>query len=752
MALPIPGLDNRTFEELVQEAVRSIPVYSPEWTDHNLHDPGITFLELFAWLTEMQLYSLDQINDCHLLKYLSLLDARPIPASPSIVDLQFEVKDSTVKIEAGTRVKTGSTLNEVFFETDKTIEILPVEIGEIVSFSSYQHTDFTAFNEPGKSYYHAFGESPGEGDALHIGLKLKVDMTSKQLAQHRLTLGIFLYEEDLPPVGCHGSEPAEVIPPAAVTWQFWDGSQWEDLEIEAPANTILTLSASGQITFKFPVDIKKDEPPELNKTGKYYWIRCRVDQAGYEIPPRIDRILPNVVTAVGGQTIKADNPETVGKSSGLPYQEFKIRNTPVISGTQVVTVEHPGKNWEKWQEWSAQEEWEKWQAKEDFDASGPNDLHYIPLPETGEILLGNDIGGMIPPKGAKIEITCQYKTPGDIQNPGEPFIYTSTGLPGQAIKMPGAFLEGSQGLKVNTTVWKAVEDFDASGPYDRHYILNPGKGELFFGNNVNGAVPPQGAAITIAYRYGSGAAGNVSAGAITLLESHIQGITLSNPFPAREGKDAETIKEAFIRFKRHLETPYTAVTALDFQQIVKATPGIRAARAKAVFSRVNIDHVNLVVVPYSLMEKPLPSSGFKETVYRHLTSHRLITTSLEVSSPDYVKVSVTAEIKITPGYDPGQTRERVQLGLRQFLSPLKRNEGDNEWPFGRPVYRSEVSEKINTVEGVDCITSLSLSAESGEFTYNNGNIEIGELSLVYPGTHRINIASNQKRCQDSSNK
>jgi hypothetical protein len=56
MPLPVPNLDDRTFDRLVDEARRRIPVYAPEWTDHNVHDPGITFLELFAWLTEMQLY------------------------------------------------------------------------------------------------------------------------------------------------------------------------------------------------------------------------------------------------------------------------------------------------------------------------------------------------------------------------------------------------------------------------------------------------------------------------------------------------------------------------------------------------------------------------------------------------------------------------------------------------------------------------------------------------------------------------
>ena len=63
MALPAPNLDDRKFQDIVDEAKRLIPRYCPEWTNHNLSDPGVALIELFAWMSEMVLYRLNQVPD-----------------------------------------------------------------------------------------------------------------------------------------------------------------------------------------------------------------------------------------------------------------------------------------------------------------------------------------------------------------------------------------------------------------------------------------------------------------------------------------------------------------------------------------------------------------------------------------------------------------------------------------------------------------------------------------------------------------
>ena len=76
MALQLPVLDNRTYDELVAEGRRLIPRHAPGWTDHNASDPGITLLELFAWLTETSIYRLDRLSEASYRSFLHLLGFR----------------------------------------------------------------------------------------------------------------------------------------------------------------------------------------------------------------------------------------------------------------------------------------------------------------------------------------------------------------------------------------------------------------------------------------------------------------------------------------------------------------------------------------------------------------------------------------------------------------------------------------------------------------------------------------------------
>ena len=67
------GLDDRTFDDLVDEAVNLLPTLAPEWTNHNPSDPGITLIELLAYFTEILIYRLGRIAPATRLQFLKLL-------------------------------------------------------------------------------------------------------------------------------------------------------------------------------------------------------------------------------------------------------------------------------------------------------------------------------------------------------------------------------------------------------------------------------------------------------------------------------------------------------------------------------------------------------------------------------------------------------------------------------------------------------------------------------------------------------
>ena len=73
MPLPQANLDTRRFDDLVAEMRSLIPRYAPEWTNHNPSDPGITLIELLAWITEATLYRINRVPEAMSLEFAKLL-------------------------------------------------------------------------------------------------------------------------------------------------------------------------------------------------------------------------------------------------------------------------------------------------------------------------------------------------------------------------------------------------------------------------------------------------------------------------------------------------------------------------------------------------------------------------------------------------------------------------------------------------------------------------------------------------------
>jgi Baseplate J-like protein len=93
MPLQLPNLDDRAYADLVEEALALIPRYAPEWTNYNPSDPGITLIELFAYLTDMLLYRLNRVTEAQMWGFLRLLNG-PQWLAPAQLD---EAIQETVK-------------------------------------------------------------------------------------------------------------------------------------------------------------------------------------------------------------------------------------------------------------------------------------------------------------------------------------------------------------------------------------------------------------------------------------------------------------------------------------------------------------------------------------------------------------------------------------------------------------------------------------------------------------------------------
>src|ERR1700761_6881237 len=110
MPLSAPDLDDRKFQDIVDEAKRLIPRYCPEWTNHNVSDPGVALIELFAWMSEMVLFRLNQVPDRLYVHFLNLVGIEPFPPSVAQADLTFwlsAVQSESVRVPAGLQVATA---------------------------------------------------------------------------------------------------------------------------------------------------------------------------------------------------------------------------------------------------------------------------------------------------------------------------------------------------------------------------------------------------------------------------------------------------------------------------------------------------------------------------------------------------------------------------------------------------------------------------------------------------------------------
>lgn len=199
----------------------------------------------------------------------------------------------------------------------------------------------------------------------------------------------------------------------------------------------------------------------------------------------------------------------------------------------------------------------------------------------------------------------------------------------------------------------------------------------------------------------------------------------------------ETIEEAIKRFRKDLKKPYRAVTFADFEYLAKEMNEV--ARAKAVW---NNDKVEVIIVPEG---KAVPNEDLKKKIKLHLDKYRLLATPVEIISPEYVMVSVKAIVKIKPHASAVNVKNKVTEYLEKFFDPSEGYNGSG-WPFGRNVYISEVYARIESVEGVDCVQNLVLSAV-GNAKIKNGNVEIKKNALVYSGRPDIQIAGGPVTCK-----
>ena len=386
-----PDLFERRFSDLIEIGRARLPALAPDWTDHNAHDPGITLMELLAWVAEAQLYSLSRLRRDERAAYAALLGigSKGMQAAsgliwPDHLDPNSPVTTfiKSVLIPADTVISVINTDRPVF-RPQCALLWVPGHIEKLETQETHGRvTNHTTTNDRGTLPFLPFGYRAGRRDVLTIGFECR-DKAGLFGGDRASVKG--------------GRWPIGVLVAAPV-----EGAPEPVPSVRTGCSPLsATLITNGR---RIELRIAFDSTEGLLRTGtllldlddvevspKTFSIELRPTTA-LPMPPRVLRIEPNVIPILQARTIERE-PHV---ANGMPDWSFKL-DAPGLrfeSGEEPVTVEVA--------EPSGIQTWARCQQ---LSEHGPNDHVYVLDANTGEILFGNGVNGRIPPADAPVFVS-----------------------------------------------------------------------------------------------------------------------------------------------------------------------------------------------------------------------------------------------------------------------------------------------------------------------------------------------------------
>ncbi|HEY2294734.1 MAG TPA: putative baseplate assembly protein [Thermoanaerobaculia bacterium] len=664
-----PSLDDRGFDDLVAEAIARIPAHTPEWTDVQPGDPGLTLVELFAWLVDTLLYRANLIPERQRLAFLRLLGEpmRPATAARGLVTVRLEEESA----RAVTLVPLARVSGPPDFETLSELTVLPVAAEAYVkrpltdreaSGMSGLVAGLRDVYGLGRRFGVGYVTTPAfpAGAAVPAGLDLVSGTVDRCLwlallapkpelvGAVRDTLG---GKDGTPRLLSVGVAPAQRVPDLseqigerARVRHVWDlttgrqvGGEPEYLPLDVISDTAAGLSRRGVVRLALPGaddlgapenDVRRDllagvgagRPPRLDDADKasrlVAWLRLRPIEA-------VERL---AFSWVGVNAVEIDQRQTatgrvVGTSDGSSGQVFALPASSVEEETFALQVEEP-------------------------------DLGYV--------------------------------------------------------------------------LWHLVDDLGTAGAGDAVYELDAEAGTVRFGDGLRGRVPAAGMRVRVAaLRAGGGRAGNLPPAALAAISAFdLQGqkvtkLAVAQPLATEGGSDAETLADAERRIPALFRHRDRAVTVEDFRRLAAETPGVDLGRVE-VLPRFKPQQrwedvpgvVSVMVLPSQPARRPPNPRADRpliEAVFAWLDVRRPLTCELYVIGCEYIPLALAVGVEIRDGFGHDQVLNDVREALRAHLWPLAPGgpAGDG-WPLGRKVEERELVVVVARVPGVQEVSGVRL--------------------------------------------
>ena len=386
-----PDLFQRRFQDLMEIGRARLPSLAPDWTDHNAHDPGITLMELLAWVAEAQLYSLSRLRRDERAAYAALLGLAPAgtqgargliwsdrldPSSPAATFIK------SVVIPEDAVINVVNSQNPTF-RPERRLLWAPGRIVRLETRdASGRSSDLTAGNDRGDLPFLPFGERAGAREVLALTFECRDKSglfgSNRQYARGALwPIGV----RAAPSLGSVVEPPASVqtgqssLAAALVTSD-------EHIELRIASDSTRGLLTTGTLLLDLENVLTSPKTFTLE-----LW-----SPGGFPRPPRVLRIEPNVIPILQGRTVSQES----RVESEIPDWTLSLSEPGLrfARGEKPVTIEVAEMTGVK-----------EWNRRERLSEAGPDDNVYEFDTRTGEVSFGNGVNGRIPPAGSQVRVT-----------------------------------------------------------------------------------------------------------------------------------------------------------------------------------------------------------------------------------------------------------------------------------------------------------------------------------------------------------
>lgn len=687
------NLNDKTYDELLAEAIAQIPLYTSEWTNFNVSDPGITILQNLTAFQLLQQEAIDGVPEEVLRKLLKLVGCTGRENRPATVLVQAPAEGGPL-LREGRRFWSGT----IPFEIERTTPLSPWGLAAVFVKTDEGTRDVTRLLTAPEGTAYPFGRRPLPGNALECVLSGVPEVGEP------LYLWADVADEELRNPFADGTEIPDF---ASVRWQYWTESGWRDAETLDETRGFLR---SGCVTLRLtgPAPAARTDGPMAGCA-----LRCLLEEADYDRAPRLRLLAVHLFPVVQKQTrvrcCVRPGGETVELLAPLSEEDvFEVFCRETADGPYYRYHEA---------------------------GRGHADRVYRLEPKLDGVTLRFDAdGGRVPCETADAVRVVWYD--GEMIHHrllGPVYGYDRQELQLEQVEnvLPESLLVAVERQERDGETSYSFLAPGETGPGGFSYHLRSKEARIVIDEPAGGGfrLLLAGCAVT------QGERGNLRPRAVLETRGGYDGTEVEErwpcPTPGWGGVSSESVEALRLRFSAELRRPAAAVRAEDWEELVRGAPGLCIHKVKAA-ADTRRSLIRIAVKPYTEDALPKLSPAYLRQLQAYLEPRRMLTTRFELCQPNYVPVSVNAALSIRGM--ASHARTAAEELLRELLDHVNGPEGFGGWVRFDELYRA-----LSALPFVEAVDALSLYPEDRGGVMLGGDIRLEDDSLCYPGTIHLTL-------------